>query len=253
MNTTPRAHGAVFATTRWSVVLAAGSTDPAHVARGRAALGELAALYWYPLYAFVRRAGHGADDAADLVQAFFALLLEREDLRRADPARGRFRNWLLVALRNFLANERERERALRRGGGRTQLSIDALAIDGDDADARFAREPADERTPEARFEREWAEAVLASALARLRAEQERIGRAAHFDALRPALVADDDAPAHAHVAAALDLSENAVRVALHRLRTRFGELVRDEVAGTLERPADVDAELRELFDALGGR
>ena len=251
MSSTPRdapsvpAGGAVFATTRWSVVLAAGSSaEP----RGRAALEQLAAVYWYPLYAFVRRSGHGADEAADLTQGFFALLLERDDLRRADPTRGRFRNWILVALRHFLANEREKARAHKRGGGHAPVSIDASA-----ADSRFAHEPVDVRTPETAYRRAWAEAALTSAHTRLRAEQERIGRAAHFDALRPALVADDDAPPQAEIAARLGLSENAVRVALHRLRARFGELVRDEVAGTLEQPDDVADELRELFDALGGR
>lgn len=236
------ASGAHFQSTHWSVVLAAGSTD---APQRRAALEQLCGTYWYPLYAFARRRGLAREEAADLVQGFFALLLERDDLRRADPARGRFRNFLLSALQHALANQRERERALRRGGGQRPLSFDLEA-----ADARFAREPADARTPELAYRRAWAEAALARALSALEAEQQRIGRAAHFRALAPALSAESDAPAQAEVARALGLSENAVKVALHRLRRRFAELLRAEVAGTLERPDEIEDELRELFAAL---
>jgi RNA polymerase sigma factor (sigma-70 family) len=233
---------AAFFTTRWSVVLAVGASDePARVA----ALEELCTTYWYPLYAYLRRTGRRSEDAADLVQQFFAQLLARRDLERADPTRGRFRSWLLTALRNFAANERERQRTLKRGGGRTPLSFDA-----ERADTRYASEPADRRTPEQHFERVWAQSVLATALERLADEQRRIGRGAHFEALLPALSEQDDAEPHAAVARRLEVSENALKVALHRLRKRLGELVRDEVAATLSDPGELDDELGRLFEAL---
>ncbi len=232
-----------FLTTRWSVVSAAGSADPV---RRQAALEDLARAYWFPLYAYARRRGLASDAAADLVQAYFARVLEREDLRAADPERGRFRAWLLAGLRNLLVNERERDRARKRGGGAVPVSIDAR-----DAESRYQLEPADPRTPEQAFERAWALEVLAHAMQRLRDEQAHARKLDLFEALRPALAADDDAPPHAAVAARLRITANAAKVALHRLRRRFGELVRDEVAGTLGPDADLDAELRGLFEALG--
>lgn len=232
-----------FLTTRWSVVLAAGATPSP---RRRAALEELCASYWYPLYAFARRRGAARDEAGDLVQGFFALLLEKDDLRLADPARGRFRAFLASAFHHFVVNERQKARAAKRGGGRACASIDVA-----DAEARFGSDFAREESPERAFERAWAREVLARALQRLEAEQVHAQRGALFEALRPALVADEDAPAHADVAQRLGTSENAVKVALHRLRKRFGELVRDEVSATLEDDADVDAELALLFEVLG--
>ena len=225
-------------------MLAAGATDS--VAR-HGALEELCETYWYPLYAYARRTGSSRDDAADLVQQFFAMLLERGDFERADPTRGRFRSWLLTALRNFAANQRERRRALKRGGERTLLSFDA-----DEADSRFASEPADARSPEQHFEWSWAKSVLEQALASLEAEQSRIGRSAHFEALLPALSEDPDAEPHAHVAARLGVSETSIKVALHRLRKRLGELVREEVLATLADPAELDEELARLRNALRG-
>lgn len=235
---------AAFLTTRWSVVLAASAADP--TAR-RAALEELCATYWYPLYAYARRTGESADDAADLVQQFFVMLLARGDFERVDRARGRFRSWLLTALRNFAENQRERRRALKRGGGKTPHSFDA-----DEADSRYAGEPEDRRTPEQQFEWSWARAVLDRALARLEAEQARIGRVEHFRALSPALTEAPDAAPHAAVAERLGLSENAVKVALHRLRKRLGELVRDEVAATLSDASELEDELLLLHEALRG-
>jgi RNA polymerase sigma-70 factor (ECF subfamily) len=239
---TDRPSHARFLTTRWSVVLASSAAEEPH---RRAALEELCTRYWYPLYAYVRRSGYEANLAADLTQEFFARLLEREDLRAVDPARGRFRSWLLTVLRHFLVNERERARTQKRGGGRVPIALDA-----DDADSRFAREPADTRTPELAFRRAWAQTAIDRALTCLRVEQERVGRSSHFDALRSALVSDDDAPPLAEVAASLGTNENAVKVALHRLRKRFGELLREELSGTLERPSDVEDEIRELFEAF---
>jgi RNA polymerase sigma factor (sigma-70 family) len=231
-----------FLTTRWTVVQAgARAAEPER----RLALEDLCGTYWYPLYAYARRSGWDGEAARDHVQQFFTTLLARNDLVLVDRERGRFRAWLLAAFRNFLVNERERARAEKRGGGRPDFSLDRLQ-----AETRFGREPADPRTPELAYRRAWAETVLARARAALAEEQARIGRSAHFEALEPALTEQDDAPRHAEVARGLGLSENAVRVALHRLRKRLGELVRAEVAGTLDDPALVEAELAILFEAF---
>lgn len=234
-----------FRTTRWSLVLAGGHAVPEI---RRRALEDLARIYWVPLYAFARRRGLSPDDAADGAQGFFALLIERGDLQRLRPEGGRFRAWLLVAFRNFLANERERARAVKRGGGREVVSLDA-----GEAEARFRAAAVDAETPEHVFERAWVQGLLHETLVRLRAEQERIGRAALFDHLRPALTADPDAPRLAEVATAVAMTENAVKVALHRLRRRFGELLRDEVAATVETPEQALEELRALFESSGRR
>jgi len=227
-----------FLTTRWSVVLAGAQAEP--VAR-RAALDELARAYWFPLYAYARRRGLSADEAADRTQGFFALWLERGDVARADPERGRFRAYLLTSFKHHLASERARERAAKRGGGRQPIALDAH-----DAEARLAHLAADGETPERAFDRAWARALLERTFERLRDEQDRIGRAALFDRLRPALAAEDDAPRMAEVARELDMTGNAVKVAAHRLRKRFGELLRDEVAGTLD-GAGVEEELASLL------
>jgi RNA polymerase sigma-70 factor (ECF subfamily) len=234
--------GSSFVTTRWSAVVAAGGApSPAR----QAALEDLARAYWYPLYAYARRRGLSCEDSADRAQGMFALLLERQDLARVDPARGRFRAFLLTAFQHFLANERERAAAQKRGGARAPISIDARA-----AERRLVREPADADTPELAFERAWIAELLARTLDRLRCEQDRIGRVALFDLLRPSLAAEDDAPRFAAIARELGMSENAVKVAAHRLRRRYGELLREEVAGTLSSPAEVEHELRALFRAF---
>lgn len=236
----PTSGSAGFHTTRWSVVLAGAQARPAE---RRAALEELARAYWYPLFAYARRRGLDADLAADRTQDFFALLLERQDVARADPQRGRFRAYLLTAFRNHLSSARSHERALKRGGDRLFLSLDARA-----AESRWCAEPLDCETPERAFHRLWVRELLALALGRLRDEQVRIGRGDLFERLRPALTAQDDAPRMLEVARALSMSENAVKVAAHRLRRRFGELLRDEVAGTLADATGVEAELRGLLD-----
>jgi RNA polymerase sigma factor (sigma-70 family) len=234
-----------FRTTRWSVVLAGGHAVPEV---RRRALEDLARAYWYPLYAFARRRGLSADDAADATQGLFARLIERGDLERLRPEGGRFRAWLLVAFRHYLANLRASARAARRGGGRQAFSLDA-----GEAESRFRNESIEEETPEHVFERAWVAELLHETLGRLRAEQERIGREALFDHLRPALTADPDAPRLAEVAARVAMTENAVKVALHRLRRRFGELLREEVAATVETPEEVDEELRALFRSSEAR
>jgi len=231
-----------FLTTRWSVVVAAGgAATPARAA----ALDDLARTYWFPLYAFARRSGLAREEAADLVQEHFARILERGDLSAVDAARGRFRSWLLAGLKNLLANRREHDSARKRGGDVLHVPIDPV-----DAESRLALDPADPRTADQSYERAWALVVIERATERLRAEQDHAGKSALFEALVPALGARDDAPPHAEVAARLGVTENVVKVALHRLRRRLGELIRDEVAGTLAPGQDVEAEIQDLLAAL---
>ncbi len=231
-----------FHTTRWSVVARAGGETPER----RAALESLCASYWYPLYAFARRRGLAHHAAQDLVQAFFARLIEKQDLALADRARGRFRSFLLAALSNFLSNEIDRERAHKRGGDRARISIDEA-----EAERRWASDFSSVESPEKLFERRWARELLARALAALESEWNHAGRSALFARLKPYLTGDANDAKQGEIARELSLSENAVRIALHRLRKRYGELVRLEVSDTVADPNDVEGELGELFDALG--
>ena len=231
-----------FLTTRWSLVRGARGSS----ADARAALEELCRIYWYPLYAYVRRGGTAPEDARDLVQGFFASFLALNSLERLGEEGGRFRSYLLGALRHHVANERERSQALKRGGGEVPLPLE---LDG--AEERYAREPADATTPESLFERKWALAVLERVLARLAAEQAEKGRGAVFERLRPFLVASDAEEPLAEAARALGLSENAARVAVHRLRARYRDLLLTEVAQTVDRPQDVEDELGRLLASLG--
>ena len=232
-----------FFTTRWSVVLEAGHGSKE---RARAAISELCETYWYPLYAYVRRRGYKPDDAHDLTQAFFTRLLEKNVVNAADPTRGRFRAFLLGSLKNFLANEWDREHAQKRGGGVTPLSLDFRAADG-----RFVREPVEHLTPENEFERNWALAVLERALARLEREYAKRGRQRLFERLKPALVAPDDSDSRLAMAQDLGTTEGAVKVALHRMRAAFRESLRQEITDTVGGERDLDDELRLLIDALG--
>jgi RNA polymerase sigma-70 factor (ECF subfamily) len=230
-----------FATTRWSIVVAAGAGEDT---AGRAALESLCTAYWYPLYAFERRGGTPAADAQDLVQGFFAELLEKDYLRQADRERGRFRTFLLAAFRHFASKAREKARALKRGGGRK-----ALPLDFEDGENRYLHEPADERTPE----RIWALTLLDETLDRLRTEHDVAGRADLFEALRGTLgSAGAAAEPYAALGARLAMSEGAVKVAVHRLRKRYREVLRALIAETVAEPADVDDEIRHLLDALAG-
>jgi RNA polymerase sigma-70 factor (ECF subfamily) len=212
----------------------------------REALEALCATYWYPLYAFVRRKGHDVEAARDLVQGFFTRLLEKGDLAAVERSKGKFRSFLMAACTHYLANQAHHDRALKRGGGRTPISIDQLEAEG-----RYGREPAHALTAERLFERQWAVALLDTALKALSAEMTRAGKAAQFEALRPALVGGAERTAYRTIAAALDLSDEAARAAAHRLRRRYRALLREEVARTLEDDADVDGEIRSLFAALG--
>jgi RNA polymerase sigma factor (sigma-70 family) len=231
-----------FPTTNWSRVVRAG--DPADP-EARAALEGLCRDYWYPLYAFARRRGLSPDDACDLIQGFFADLIERGDLTAADRERGRFRAFLLTCCSHYLAHRREHDRALKRGGGRGHVAIDLL-----DAEGRYGREPAHSLTAERLFERRWALALLENVLTRLGSEMASAGKAVLFDRLRPTLEGDGQAGPYREIAASLGMSEGAVKVAVHRLRARYRELLREEVAHTVADPAEVDAELAELLTAL---
>jgi RNA polymerase sigma-70 factor (ECF subfamily) len=231
-----------FPTTNWSRVVRAG--DPADP-EARAALEGLCRDYWYPLYAFARRRGLSPDDASDLIQGFFADLIERGDLTVADQQRGRFRVFLLTCCSHYLAHRREHDRALKRGGGRGHVAIDLL-----DAEGRYGREPAHNLTAERLFERRWALALLENVLTRLGSEMAGAGKAVLFDRLRPTLEGDGQAGPYRKIAASLGMSEGAVNVAVHRLRARYRELLREEVAHTVADPAEVNAELAELLTAL---
>jgi RNA polymerase sigma factor (sigma-70 family) len=238
-----RAAGGSFATTQWSLVLSAGDKSSP---RWRESLAELCRIYWYPLYAFIRRRGKGGAEAEDLTQEFFLRLVEKGFLQATGPEKGRFRTFLLLCLKRFLANERDYRMAAKRGGGESLISIDGAA-----ADSRFRLEPADATTPEHIFERRWALALLEQVLARLENEYRGAGKAALFARLKPLLVAES-AATYAEIGGELGLSEGAVKVAVHRLRRRYAELLHVEVARTLEHPRDVQEEIRELFCALRG-
>jgi RNA polymerase sigma-70 factor (ECF subfamily) len=234
-----------FATTRWSVVLAAGGgASP----ESEQALASLCEAYWYPLYAFVRRLGHQPDDAQDLTQAFFARVLEKGYLRAADPGRGRFRCFLLAALKHFLANERERARAHKRGGGRAVLPLDFQA-----GEQRYRLEPAHERTAGRLYERRWALTLLGQVLARLREEFARAGKAPLFDRLKAYLTGENASASYREVGAELGMSEGAVKVAVHRLRGRYRELLLGEIAQTVAAPEEVEEELLHLFEAISSK
>jgi RNA polymerase sigma-70 factor (ECF subfamily) len=231
-----------FAPTRWSMVVAAAGGDSTNA---RKALEHLCETYWYPLYAFVRREGHRADDAQDLTQEFFARLLEKNWLDAVDREKGKFRSFLLAAMRHFLANEWDRTNRLKRGGGQALLSLDA-----ESAESRYALEPVDRMTADRIYERRWALTLLEQVLARLRREFVAAGRERLFDELKPALTGEK--LAYSEIAARLNLNEGAVRVAVHRLRLRYRDLVRAEIAETVAGEDDVDAEVQHLFAALAG-
>jgi RNA polymerase sigma-70 factor (ECF subfamily) len=230
-------------TTNWSLVLRAGGDDSA---TAREALAGLCEAYWYPVYALVRRYGHGATDAEDLTQAYFARFLEKDWVKDVSPEHGRFRAFLLVSVRNFLHNERDRERALKRGGGRRLVELDGV-----DAEHRYGLEPAETSTPETLFEKAWAESVLGRALERLRAEMGDAQEAERFEQLKGHLTGDEPAAAYRELAERWGVGEPAVRVAVHRLRKRFGRALRQEIAATVADPAEVGEELRHLLSAVG--
>jgi RNA polymerase sigma factor (sigma-70 family) len=228
----------VFSSTQWSTVLRAGG-ESSHEARQ--ALEKLCNTYWYPLYAYVRRQGHAPADAQDLTQDFFARFLERKYVRLATPERGRFRTFLLTSLKNFLVNEWNKSNALKRGGGQQIISLDEEV-----AEERFAAEPASQ-PPDALFDHRWATTLLDRALTRLREEAADGGKSGFFDQVQAFVWGGQETEGYAQAAERLAMTEGALRVAVHRLRQRFGELLRAEVAHTVATPAEVEEELRYLI------
>jgi RNA polymerase sigma-70 factor (ECF subfamily) len=210
----------------------------------RDALSRLCQIYWYPVYAFVRRRGHSSHDAQDLTQEFFARLLERKWVARADQQRGRFRSFLLSAVNHFLANEWKKAHCQKRGGGPMAF------IPWHEAETRFSRQPPDTAGAEQEFDRRWALALLESVLNRLQAEYAASGQAGLFAALEPALLCDPEAQARAALALELGMSDGAVRVALHRVRLRYRKLLQAEIAATVDAPEHVEEEMRHLFAVL---
>lgn len=225
-----------FGDTRWSVVLAAQTGDEADA---RAALAELCGAYWYPLYAFVRRSGHPPEEAEDLTQDFFARLLEKDWLAEVDRAKGRFRAFLLAAMKHFLANEWRRAQARKRGGGTIAVPLDA--------EERYACEPADAFTPETLYERRWALTVIENVFAALRAEMERAGKRELFETLKDMLSPDARHISYAEAGARLGLSEDAVKMTVYRLRKRYRDLLRAHIAATVGTSGEIDEEIRDLF------
>jgi RNA polymerase sigma factor (sigma-70 family) len=233
--------GADFRTTHWSVVLAAGADEAA----GRKALEQLCQTYWYPLYAFVRRRGYNPHDAQDSTQEFLLQLIERKSLQSVAPERGRFRSFLLVSLKNFLINEWTRSQRQKRGGGQTIISLDEELAEG-----RYRNEPVTAATPETIFERAWAEALLERVFQRVAQEYEDSGKRDLFEQLKPSLAGEKDSSTYAEIAVRHGISEGAVKMSVFRMRQRYAALLREEIAQTLDRPEEVEDEIRFLMARL---
>ena len=233
---------AIFATTHWSVVVAAGQADSAQAAE---ALEKLCRAYWYPLYAFVRRRGYGPEDAQDLTQSFFARVLERNYFQHADPQRGKFRTFLLTALSNFLADEWDRARRLKRGGGQAPISFDAVS-----AEERYRLEPVDQFDAAKLFERRWATTLLERALTRLEQEFHERGQGELLEALRPFLLGEQGEATYAEIAPRLAMTTPAVKMSVSRMRARCRELLREEILQTVASPQEAEEEYRALVAVL---
>lgn len=233
--------GPVFATTKWTLIATAGRDS---TPESRQALGELCAAYWYPLYAFVRRKGHQPAEAQDLTQSFFAELLEKERLQMADQTRGRFRSFLLASMQHFLMNRARDARAVKRGGGKSLLTLDFAQ-----GEERYLQEPSHALTPERIFERRWATELLDKTISKLRQEFESANKLPLFEQLAPHLGGDQGA-SYEQIATRLGMTEGAIKVAMHRLRKRCRELLRNEISHTVSSSDEVDEELRILFRAV---
>jgi RNA polymerase sigma factor (sigma-70 family) len=238
----PTPHRSAFVTTHWSVVLSARDE---HASKSEPALEALCRMYWPPLYAFVRRQGRSPHDAQDLTQEFFARLLEKEYLKSVAQEKGRFRTFLLVALKRFLANEWDRQHAQKRGGAALIVPMDPEL-----AESRFGAEPA-HLQPDQLFDRQWAVTLLERTMARLRDEYVSTGRAKLFELLRGCLAKDESALPYAEIAGRLNLTEPAVKMAVQRLRARYREILRAEIADTVAAPDEVEEEIRHLFATFG--
>ena len=241
-STTSQAGPRNFPVTQWTMVLAAGATPSPESA---AALERLCASYWYPLYAFVRRRGHSPHDAQDLTQEFFARLLKHNWIADADRDKGRFRSFLLMAMKRFLSKEWEKARTLKRGG-----HVQMVPIQFDMAETRYTREPADTTTPEQEFERQWVMTLLDAVLKRLRQDYAEAGKGGLFETLKPCLIGSRESQPYADLAAELGMSEGAVKMAVCRLRERYRACLKEEISQTVASPAHVDEELRHLFRVL---
>ena len=231
-----------FMTTHWSIVLAAGGGSSP---QARTALTTLCETYWFPLYAFVRRSGYALHDAEELTQAFFAELIEKDFLGDVHRERGKFRSFLLAAMKHFLSKQRARDHAQKRGGGRRPISLDTSS-----AEARYRLEPQDLATPDRLYHRRWALTLLDRVLSLLRAEYSAAGRAAQFERFRPLLTGDGECLPYRELARETAVSEGAVKVAVHRFRKRYRELLREEIARTVSDPAEIEEEMNALFGAL---
>ena len=232
----------MFATTHWSVVVEAGRIDSPKASE---ALAQLCHTYWYPLYASLRRRGHGDHDAQDLTQGFFAQLLERGSIQKADQGKGRFRSFLLASLNYFVADERDRAAAGKRGGGRELFSLDA-----EDAENRYRLEPVDGRNPEKIFEQRWAMTLLDQVLARLAQEFTDAGKRELFERLQPILIEGTEGKTYAEIGREAGVTEEAVKKAVQRMRQRYHQLFREEIAHTIATPEEVEDELRHLCGVL---
>jgi len=239
----PPASDAWFVTTHWSVVVSARAGDSPQSA---AALETLCRAYWYPLYAYLRRQGRAPHDAQDLTQGFFARLLQKDYLQAAAREKGKFRTFLLVAFKRFLANEWDREHAQKRGGFTPVVSIDQEL-----AESRFAAEPAHSIQPDVLFDRQWAVTLLDQTMRQLQAEYVASGRAKLFEYLQSCLAREESALPYAEIATRLNLTEAAVKMAVHRLRARYREILRAEIAHTVSGPEEVEEEIRHLFSSFG--
>jgi RNA polymerase sigma factor (sigma-70 family) len=236
--------GPGFRTTRWNVVLAArrGKGDAS-----RTALENLCEAYWYPLYAFIRRQGYGADEARDLTQGYFTRLIERRDLEAVRPELGRFRSFLMASCRHYLSNQLDRGQARKRAPEKPLVSLDAQS-----AEDRYQVEPADALTPETLFEKKWATTVLERTLGRLADEWSGGERGRRFEALRSYLPGEEPETSYREIGESIGMTEDAVKVTVHRLRRRYAEILREEIAETVHDPADVDDEIRHLLSVLKG-
>ena len=235
--------GARFTTTRWSVVLAAQRDS---TPQAREALTRLCESYWHPLYSYLRRSGYTADQSQDFTQAFFTRILEKQTLRNADPERGRFRSFLLASLKNFVANEHAREHAKKRGGAQPPLSLSF-----ESAEEQYQIDPPSDETPDKTFDRQWALTLLENVLKRLRHELESAGKERQFERLKVFLTGETPGVGYAEIWSQLEMSEGAVKVAVHRLRRRFRTLLQDEIAQTVSSPDEVEDEMRHLWSAVG--
>ena len=232
-----------FETTRWSVVRAAGSSQPS---QARQALEALCSTYWYPIYAYIRRRGNSAEDAKDLTQEFFARFLANDDLKDVDPSKGKFRSFLLACVNHFLSNERDRKMTVKRGGAVVFLRLDFTAIE-----ERYACGGWHALSPETLFDHAWALATVESALSRLRREYDKSGKVSLFDRLKGTLTGQEERVPYRELGAALGLTEGAVKIAAHRLRQRYREVLIEEITQTLAEGESAEEELQHLFSTIG--